>query len=327
MTDGMRNLYLGVDTSNYTTSLALYSDSNGIIANIKRLLPVGKGERGLRQSDAVFAHVKAIPELCDELVSVLESARADGYNIAAVGCSVSPRDADGSYMPCFLAGISAAKLTAASLGVPLYCFSHQCGHIMAALYSSGTESLMSEQFAAFHVSGGTTEVLLCEPDDERIFRITKLGGTLDLNAGQVIDRCGVAMGLTFPAGAAMEQLALEADGKIPQYKESVHGMECNLSGLENKAAELYRTTNDSRVTSAYVLGAVASTLEKMSAAVREKYGDIPLIYAGGVMSCSIIKDRLKKYSAGFAEPRFSSDNAAGIARLAAYRHSHDTEEK
>ena len=150
-----KKIILGIDTSNYTTSVALMYDDGELIANIKKPLPVGEGERGLRQSEAVFAHIKNIPSAMDEVKAFL-----DGRNPVAVGVSAKPRNLEGSYMPCFLSGVAVAEAISASLGVPIYRFSHQCGHVMAALYSSGSEELMKERFAAFHVSGGTTELLL-----------------------------------------------------------------------------------------------------------------------------------------------------------------------
>lgn len=183
--------FLGVDTSNYTTSLALSRDG-GIVKNLKKLLDVKEGQRGLRQSDAVFAHTVNLPHLFVEMGRI---------SPAAVGVSVSPRDAEGSYMPCFLAGISCAAAVASTSGVPLYRFSHQAGHIAAALYSCGAEPLIHGRFLAFHVSGGTTELLLSDN-----MNITRLGGTKDISAGMAIDRTGVLLGMKFPAGKSLRQL-------------------------------------------------------------------------------------------------------------------------
>ena len=195
--------FVGFDTSNYTTSAAVCSVDGKIIANLKIPLPVRSGECGLRQADAVFAHVKNLPVLTDRLGEVL----GDRYEPIAVGVSSTPRDAEGSYMPCFLCGVSAAHSFASGIGVPVLNFSHQCGHIMAAAYSSGcADKLMSDKFLAFHVSGGTTELLLVTPTKDTI-SATLVGETLDLNAGQVIDRVGVSLGLDFPCGAKLEELA------------------------------------------------------------------------------------------------------------------------
>ena len=317
-----KSLFLGIDTSNYTTSAALCDDSGNILLNCKIPLPVAEGARGLRQSDAVFHHVKNLPGAAEAYRNAL--SETDG-RLIAVGCSYAPRDIEGSYMPCFLAGVAAAEFTAATEKLPLYRVSHQAGHIMAALNSACRNSgadrdiLLHERFLAFHVSGGTTDVLLCEPDDNLIFRITQIGGTRDINGGQAIDRTGVKMGLHFPCGAEMDQAALSFDRKISRTKLSVDGTWCNLSGLENKAESVYKSSGDIAETSAYTLDFIARTLEKITLNALEEYGNMAVIYAGGVMSSQYIRKTLAKYGM-FADAQYSSDNAAGVALLAAELH-------
>lgn len=303
--------FVGIDTSNYTTSAALADMEGNIIANIRKLLPVEDGARGLRQSDAVFAHVKNLPDIIDSLGEVLGGSR-----IMAVGCSFTPRDAKGSYMPCFLVGKNAAYAFAAASGAPLYGFSHQNGHIMAALYSAGAIHLLSEKaFAAFHVSGGTTEILLVKPSASSI-DVELIGGTADLNGGQAIDRLGVAMGIHFPCGREMESYALKNTERVPKLKISVKGLECNISGLESQAVKLYSDTLNRELTCAAIFDSVGRTLYRLTENLTEEYGDIPVVYAGGVMSNSIIKNMLAtRKNTFFAMPEFSSDNAAGTALL------------
>lgn len=302
---------LGIDTSNYTTSVALMSQSGELIANLKRPLPVKAGERGLRQSDAVFSHIKNLPDILKEAKGIL-----DGVGIAAVGVSERPRNIEGSYMPCFLAGVSAAESAALAAHAPLYRFSHQCGHIMAAVYSSGKEELLSKSFAAFHVSGGTTELLRVTRDGFA-FRAELVGGTADLNAGQVIDRIGVLMGLPFPAGAHIEALAMKNTKTIPRKKPPVRDLQVSLSGLENLAERLYRDSGDASLTSAFLLDYIGRALLMLTDGYISEFGSSPVLYAGGVMSNSIIKKMLAvapdRY---FAAPALSSDNAVGIAALA-----------
>lgn len=316
-------LFLGIDTSNYTTSAAVCDGEGNILLNAKVPLPVKEGERGLRQSDAVFHHVKNLPEASREVGGIMDENR--DKKLISVGCSATPRDNDGSYMPCFLAGLAAAEMTANVYGVPVVKLSHQAGHIMAALNSacvnSGTDrdGIMNEKFIAFHVSGGTTDVLLCEPDEKRIFRITQIGGTKDINGGQAIDRTGVRMGLAFPCGAEMDKAALTYTGRLTKPQISVKDTWCNLSGLENKAAQRFEATGSIPETSAYTLDFIGKTLEKITQNALLQYGDMPVIYAGGVMSSQYIRRTLQKYGM-FADARYSSDNAAGIALLAREYH-------
>ncbi len=309
--------YVGIDTSNYTTSAAVCTLDGRIAANLKLPLPVKSGEVGLRQSDAVFAHVKNLPLIMDRL-----SAELGGCEPIAVGVSERPRDAEGAYMPCFLSGVAVARAFSAGAGnIPVYGFSHQRGHIMAAVYSSGRQELLLSDFIAFHVSGGTTEALLVHPRAGG-FDVKIIGETLDLNAGQAVDRAGVMLGLGFPCGPELESLALENTKKVPRERISVRDGCCNLSGLENLAAKLYRETGDRALTAAFVLDFIGRTLLKMTEALRGAHGNLPVLYAGGVMSNSIIK---KMLSVGgneyFAEPAFSSDNAAGIALLCRIKHT------
>lgn len=192
---------------------------------------------------------------------------------------------------------------------------------MAALTSAcvnagaDRDAIMNGRFIAFHVSGGTTDVLLCEPDERRIFRITQIGGTKDINGGQAIDRTGVRMGLQFPCGAEMDKAALTFEGKLAKPGISVKDTWCNLSGLENKAAQRFEATGSIPETSAYTLDFIAKTLEKITQNALVQYGDMPVIYAGGVMSSRYIRRTLEKYGM-FADACYSSDNAAGVALLA-----------
>lgn len=313
--------YVGIDTSNYTTSVAIASAEGEIFANLKAPLPVKDGERGLRQSDAVFSHVRNLPTLMKEAERYLS-----GYAPLAIGVSVRPRDAEHSYMPCFLTGEAAAAAMSAALHIPCYTFSHQNGHVMAAAYSSGhSDKILSAPFGAFHVSGGTTEVLYVEPDGYD-FKITLVGETADINAGQLIDRIGVHMGLKFPCGIEMERLARENTRKIPRPRIHVKNCVCNLSGAENLSVKLYADTKDASLVSAYVLETVGETLSALTEGLCTRYPKLPLLYAGGVMSNRILQEKLgKRYDTYFSEPQFSADNAAGIALLARRRHLYEIE--
>ena len=304
--------FLGFDTSNYTTSAAIVDGEDRVIANLKQPLSVADGEHGLRQSDAVFQHVKNLPLLAERLAPFLA-----GKTLLAVGVSERPRDRDGSYMPCFLAGVAAATNAAAVAGLPLYRFSHQSGHLTAAIVSARRPDLFDRPFYAYHVSGGTTELLAVEPG-ENGFSSDIVGGTRDLNAGQAIDRIGVALGVPFPAGPGLEKLALSYSGKIPRKKPAVSDGYVNLSGLENLALGLYRETNDKERVAAFVFSYLSEAIVTMTEQVFERSGARELLCAGGVMSSTILKDAIaKRFAASFAEPALSSDNAVGIAALAA----------
>lgn len=297
-------MYLGFDTSNYTTSVALY-DGKQIVMQ-KKLLEVKKGERGLRQSDAVFQHTVNMPLLID---NVKESA----FDLQAVAVSNRPRNVDGSYMPCFLVGENTAAAVSSFNKIPLFKTSHQVGHILAALYSVGRLDLINTPFIAFHVSGGTTEALMITPDKDEIIKAALIAESSDLKAGQAVDRTGVMLGLKFPCGAEIDEMAKKSD-KEYKIKPSMQGLNCSLSGVENKVKAMLSEGEEHNDIAKFVVSYISSSIDKMTEEIIKKYGKLPLIYAGGVMSNSFVKKQItEKYGAYFAEPQYSCDNAAGIA--------------
>ena len=299
---------LGIDTSNYTTSVALLDCKTREILQKKQLLPVKAGEAGLRQSDAVFHHTRQLPVLFEELQSVISHE-----TLCAVSVSTRPRNVEGSYMPCFLTGVSVAKAIHTVCHVPLYETSHQIGHILAALYSAGHLEAIQKPFFAFHVSGGTTDLLYCEPDAQQMLHIIQVGTSLDLKAGQAIDRVGLMLGLRFPCGKELEKLALRSQKQIKAHSV-VRGTNCCLSGLENQCRRMVDQGEIPEDIAKYCLMTVAQTIRSMADHARERYGDLPMVYAGGVMSNQMIRPLLKKYgTCWFAEPEYACDNAAGVA--------------
>ncbi len=302
------SLFLGIDTSNYTTSVALYNE-DGTVFQQKQLLPVKSGERGLRQSDAVFHHTKAYPQLLKALLKNATEAPS------AIGVSCTPTTEEGSYMPCFLVGESLAEALAETLNVPLFKFSHQQGHVAAALYSSNKLELLNEKFIAFHVSGGTTDAVLCE-NAVGALKITPISSSNDLKAGQAVDRIGVKMGFNFPCGKELEKTALKS-AKNYSNKIKLYNGDCSLSGLENKCLKMLEDGEAPEDVAKFLFCYIADSLSAMVNHIFEKYGELPLVFAGGVMSNTIIRDIIStRFSANFAAPEFSCDNAAGIAVLA-----------
>lgn len=297
--------FLGVDTSNYTTSCAIYDSETNTVLQRKKLLPVAEGCLGLRQSDAVFHHTVQLPQLLAELFDEFSG------KLEAVGVSDAPLRAEGSYMPCFLAGISAATAISVSSDIPLRRFSHQQGHLMAALYSSGKEELFGKRFLAFHVSGGTTQCLLVDENLDT----TLVSSSLDLKAGQAVDRLGVLLGYPFPAGKYVDELACKSERDFKLNIRLKDG-NCSLSGLENQYRKMFDNGEKHEDICRFCLQYIMTALRKMSVYAIEKYGEMPVVFSGGVMSSKFIKEKLSaELNAHFAAPEFSSDNAAGIAIL------------
>lgn len=296
---------LGLDTSNYTTSVAVFDGAAG--ENMGKLLDVPAGTLGLRQSDALFQHVKRLPALFAAL-------REQGLlcHIEAVGASTRPRAVDGSYMPCFLAGEGQGRALADCLSVPFFPVSHQQGHLAAAAWSAGRMELLDSPFLAWHLSGGTTELLYVEPDDVNL-KAQCIGGTDDISAGQLIDRTGVLLGLDFPAGKALDALAAQIDS-TEFFPVKLNNLTFSLSGMENKTKALAEQGAVPARIARFALNTVADVVRRATAAALEQYPGLPVLCSGGVAS----NGRLRQVMAQsiFAQPRYSTDNAMGVAILA-----------
>ncbi len=303
------SLFLGIDTSNYTTSVALYDDETNSVISRKKLLPVKDGEKGIRQSDAVFHHTVQLPELIKELF------KENKCDICSIGVSIKPCNEEGSYMPCFLSGISVAESLSTVLNVPLYCFSHQDGHIAAALYSSQSLDFINKDFLAFHISGGTSQALYVKPNNN-YFETIKVADSLDLKAGQAVDRVGLTLGLKFPCGPQLEKLALNSDKELEYIKVFRQDGMFSLSGVENKCKQMLDKGHRYEDIALYCLSYIYSAIDDTVSELLNKYGNLPVVFSGGVMSNTIIRNKLEeKYRSYFAEPVFSADNACGIAIL------------
>ena len=300
---------LGLDTSNYTTSAAVFDGEGG--RNQGRLLEVRPGELGLRQSDALFQHVKHLPEVVEALLG------EEGLGtVQAVGASTRPRAVEGSYMPCFLAGASQGQVLSQVLGVPFYAFSHQQGHLAAAAWSAGRLDLLDRPFLAWHLSGGTTELLRVEPEEDGVaVRAEILGGTSDISAGQLIDRTGVLLGLPFPAGKEVEKLSRQAK-KREYYKVKVKDLTFSLSGMENKVRQMVQRGEEPAEVAWFAQETVCRVVQACTKAAMEAYPGLPVLCSGGVASNGRLKELLRQNcGALFAQPQFSTDNAMGTAVL------------
>ena len=306
---------IGFDTSNYTTSIAYFDGVHG--ENCSKLLPVKQGELGLRQSDAVFAHIKGLPELSGRLF-----CNFDASSVTAIGVSTRPRAVEGSYMPCFMVGYAQAKLLADLYSVPLVEVSHQQGHIASSLWSAGRLDLMDQPHLAWHLSGGTTELLLVEPDGCNV-RCTKIGGTTDISAGQLIDRTGQLLSLPFPAGRHIDELSQSAKN-TDLFKVKCNGTEFSLSGVQNKVQQYFAVSKNPAETAAYALRCVANAVFQATKNALKQYPGLTVVFSGGVASNTMLRAMMQPLNPVFSEPKYSTDNAMGVAVLA-YRHQEVTD--
>lgn len=298
---------LGLDTSNYTTSAAWFDGEKGV--NAGKLLEVPAGALGLRQSEALFQHVRRLPDILAQLTETGMPRRFD-----AVGASTRPREVEGSYMPCFLAGESQARVIAQVMDLPFHPCSHQQGHIAAAAWSAGRLDLLDKPHLVWHLSGGTTELLYVVPDGVLV-QAACIGGTSDISAGQLIDRTGKRLGLAFPAGKAVDALSLQAD-KSQSFKVKVNNGTFSFSGIENKMNSLAEAGETPANICRYMLTSLIRAVETATLQALEQYPGLPVLCAGGVASNQLLRDTMtKRCGAVFAEPRFSTDNAMGVAIL------------
>lgn len=309
-TDG-KPMVIGFDTSNYRTSVAAVTLDGEILVNHRELLPVPEGERGLRQGDAVFAHIRQLRNAESELREAGKKHR-----IAAVAASVKPTDGEKSYMPVFQAGHTAGSLLAASLDVPFYATTHQRGHLAAALHGTAAEN--REKLLALHLSGGTTDLLVMDGE-----QVTRIGGCADLHAGQLVDRAGVAMGLGFPSGEALEALALrgKSEGRLGCSMEN-DDLTCHLSGAETRVQQWISEKTLTREDIAReIYDLLARTIVRMLRAGAGKTGIREALVTGGVASSELLRQLLEERrtktrgcpAVVFGRPELSGDNAVGVA--------------
>lgn len=298
---------LAFDTSNYTTSACVYDTQAGIVWENRIMIPVESGKCGIRQSDAVFHHVKNFESLFNDILQT---------DIDCVCASRCPSERKNSYMPCFIVGMSYAKTISELYGLPMYSYSHQKNHIMAAAVTSGAREILKKPFLAYHVSGGTTDIMLCSPDKE-IFCVKKIGGSADISCGQLIDRTGTLLGFPFPCGKHLEKCVHGSLSDNIMF--TVNDGFYNLSGFQNKAEKMYSENKCASDISNYILSVVLSFILNSIEKFRKIYGELPVLMSGGVMSNKLLSDKVSEKFSGvsFARPEYSLDNAAGVAMLCA----------
>ena len=308
---------LGIDTSNYKTSIALTNIDADIVYDKRILLNVDKGKRGLRQQEALFQHINNLPILFDDMFKCF-----DAHDIACISVSDKPRTISGSYMPAFLAGVSQAEVLASSLKCPLYRFSHQDGHVRAASIFTGLNE--SKHYVSLHFSGGTTEVLLYEDG-----KLSIIGGTKDISFGQLLDRIGTELGLIFPCGEELDNIAYEylnqsnpsKEINLPKIKSKSGYI--NLSGIESAVFRYIKgralDKNEINRLILAVFSNIGSAIFDMLEDIYDKYKINDFLFAGGVSSSKTLRKMLDeagvKHNFVFCEPMLSSDNAIGISLL------------
>ncbi len=305
--------YLGIDTSCYTTSVAVIGEDGSLLSEARQILSVKPGRCGLQQSEMVFQHTRNLPLLMEKAL------QSDDIEICGVGVSCCPRPIADSYMPAFLTGVSAAKSIAAVSKIPLYTISHQENHMEAGVWSAGGPK--AERFLMLHASGGTTDMLLAQKEADGRYLLEQIGGSMDLHAGQFIDRVGVALGLQFPTGPELEKLAETAD-YMTELPVSVRKLQVSLSGPATAALRKLQAGEDKAALALGVEYALAETFARMLRNGAAAYDAADVLLVGGVASNKFIRahveEKLHKRNIRLwvPEARFSCDNASGCAAYA-----------
>jgi len=309
--------FMGIDSSNYTTSVCVVGETGRILFERRKLLDVAPGEVGLMQSRALFQHIVNLPLFLDEF-----HAERPDLKIQSVAVSSRPRDKVGSYMPVFLPGVVAAQGVATGAGVPLVKTTHQSGHIAAGLATSDVRIEGSRPFLALHLSGGTTDLITCVAAGAD-YHVSAVATSRDLHVGQLVDRTGVMLGLPFPSGQSLEAMAKTCeDAALPVIPSSVLDGAPSFAGPLSAATRLHDAGETAERIAASILRVIATTIEKMLEHAWDQTHIDPVLLVGGVARNQIIRERLRhrlgpRYDRlAFCDPVYASDNAFGVALIA-----------
>lgn len=278
---------LGIDTSNYTTSVAVAQDGKILLDN-RQLLKVKDGELGLRQSEALFQHWENLPHLLEDALT---------YKLDNIVVSTKPRPQNGSYMPCFNAGNNIGHILGKALNIPVFELSHQQGHLLAAAYENDID--FAKPFIFAHLSGGTLELV-----DEK-FNI--IGATKDISYGQLIDRTGQFLSLTFPSGKILDQMAMKIDNCFnPLSKIHIEDKFVNISGIENQIKQLTLSPEE-------IAYCVMERISESFVSIINNTNAKQVLVAGGVASSQFLRKYCRNYNYKFGKTELCSDNAVGLA--------------
>lgn len=311
----MEKMFLGIDTSNYTTSVAIVNEKGQVISEKRKILEVKKGNRGLRQSEAFYQHIMNFPNLYDELANDIPNIKE---KLKAICVSSKPRNIEGSYMPVFNSGVSFANVISKTLEIPMYTTSHQEGHIMAVKHFSEIDN---KKFICFHLSGGTSEILLVE-DELKTMNISIIGRTLDISFGQLLDRIGVMLGYEFPSGNILDEIVTNSSFECIKAIKNIHinDLNINLSGIETQILNVI-DVYDKKDLVGTLFTKISLCLQKLIDECKNRYGDISIVFVGGV-SKSIYLQNIFKDKVVFGE--YASDNAVGTAIIGGIKYGTET---
>jgi len=315
----MKKVILAIESSCDETSAAVCIDGS-IASNIVATQDIHSKYGGVVPELASRAHQRTIVPV------VMESLAVAGVNkkeLSAVGFTEGP-----GLLGALLVGSSFAKSMALSLDIPLIAVNHMHAHILAHFID---EPKPAFPFLCLTVSGGHTQIL----EVKDYFDIEILGQTKDDAGGEAFDKCGKLMGLSYPAGPLIDQMAKKGDPDRFRFPDTdMPGLDYSFSGI--KTAFLYFLQKEKKKSPEFVkenihdlcasiqrhlIGMLMDKLEK--AAKIKKISNIAI--AGGVSANSGLREALalKKNQSGWnifiPKLEYCTDNAAMIAMTAHFK--------
>jgi N6-L-threonylcarbamoyladenine synthase len=319
-----RHTILGIETSCDETAAAVVRlDEDGasevlssvVASQIAEHAPFG----GVVPEIAARAHVEIIDGVIREAMAEAGLGFADLTGVAA---TAGPGLVGG-----VMVGLSAGKAIALARGLPLVAVNHLEGHAVSARLGAN----IPYPFLLLLVSGGHCQLLRVEG----VGACIRLGSTIDDAAGEAFDKIAKTLGLPYPGGPALEQLAVGGDATrypLPRALLGRDGCDFSFSGLKTAAArmaETLTTNEERRDLAASVQAAIARQLSDRTARAMKSYspgfGDKRFVVAGGVAANGLVRSELQSAAAqhGFsfhAPPlKYCTDNAAMIALAGAER--------
>ena len=303
---------IGIETSCDETAVAVYDDAEGLLSHrLYSQIAMHQAYGGVVPELASRDHVRRLLPLVRE---ALAAAASDPARIDGVAYTAGP-----GLIGALLVGAGFARSLAFAWAKPAVAVHHLEGHLLAPLLEPDPPAY---PFLALLVSGGHTQLV----DVAALGRYRLLGETLDDAAGEAFDKTAKMLGLPYPGGAALAQLAESGvSGRFvfPRPMLDRPGLDFSFSGLKTAALVALRGRGLDDATRADVARgfqeAVIETLAEKSRRALLATGHRRLVVAGGVGANRRLRERLNEiaHQAGarlyFPRAEFCTDNGAMIA--------------
>ncbi len=304
---------LGIETSCDETGIAIYDGKDGVVADLLySQIDLHREYGGVVPELASRDHIRRTLPMINEALTLSQSAPCD---IDAIAYTAGP-----GLIGALLVGASVAKSLALAWGIPSLGIHHMEGHLLASLM---TQDPPDYPFVALLVSGGHTQLMACfEPHQYEL-----LGESQDDAAGEAFDKVAKMLGLPYPGGPSIAELARSGDVKrfkFPRPMTNKPGLNFSFSGLKtftlNTLDGLSPVTDQDRAdVAAAFQDAVVDTIRIKCRRALEETGLRSLVIAGGVSANIHLRQTLalesasKGFNVFYPEQKLCTDNGAMIA--------------